>query len=269
MIHWILKQEVVDWLQQHWPGATAPPCGKLNPAETFAAAFFVLKCCLFIFLLLTNFPILGFRVIIFSSHMNLSHANKKFWTFFSFFFFFNSDTFAFTLPLRYQWIQIWGVCLFIMRLKLNWQTGCETIAPVHRWGGERRSYLLQRVYSSLLVTPRGGGRNCQPSWTSVDAQEKKKQKKNKKNTWNTPLMCRISTRVIIKSRQDDAWRLLFWKNKELVGWIWKKEEKEEVLLHVYSPSSWSSVYSGAISLFIDWQAVGGTGRQKDYYDLMR
>lgn len=96
------------------------------------------------------------------------------------FFFWNSDTFAFILPLCDQWIQIWGVCLFITRLKLNWQTGCQTIGPVHRWGGERRSYLLQRVYSSLLVTPRGGGRNCQPSWTSVDEQEKKKKKKHQK-----------------------------------------------------------------------------------------
>jgi len=32
--------------------------------------------------------------------------------------------------------------------------------------------LLQRVYSSLLVTPLGGGRNCQPSWTSVNSQIK-------------------------------------------------------------------------------------------------
>lgn len=40
-------------------------------------------------------------------------------------------------------------------------------------------YLLHNVYSSLLVTPRGGGRNCQPSWTSVQKIWQRKKEKNK------------------------------------------------------------------------------------------
>lgn len=33
-------------------------------------------------------------------------------------------------------------------------------------------YLLQSVYSSLLVTPLGGGLNCQPSWISVNTNSR-------------------------------------------------------------------------------------------------
>lgn len=41
-------------------------------------------------------------------------------------------------------------------------------------------YLLHNVYSSLLVTPRGGGRNCQPSWTSVQRKKNKTKERKRK-----------------------------------------------------------------------------------------
>lgn len=97
-------------------------------------------------------------------------------------------------------------------------------------------YLLQRVYSSLLVTPLGGGRNRQPSWTSVE----------------------------VVSRIIRPWEFAHKSNNTAVLCMNFRESLKTSYATNCSPSSWSSVYSGAISLFIAWQRQRIVGGENGY-----